>query len=89
MTTPFPRSRVSRIGRAIALCAAVPSIRSAAYIAAALEAQRLGFGPFVAFPELQRVYRSSELPAFFKNRVLQPKRPDFPEHLLELEAVAV
>jgi hypothetical protein len=55
-----------------------------AYLAAAKEAQQLGFVPFVAFPELERVYISSELPAFFKNRVLQPARPDYPEHLAEL-----
>jgi hypothetical protein len=54
------------------------------YIAAAKEAQQFGFVPFVAFPELERVYTSSELPAFFKNRVLQPGRPDYPQHLAEL-----
>ena len=55
-----------------------------AYIAAAFEAQRVGFSPFVAFPEFERVYRSPELPSFFKNRVLQPGRPDYPQHLQEL-----
>jgi hypothetical protein len=55
-----------------------------AYIAAAKEAQQFGFVPFVAFPELGRVYTSSALPAFFKNRVLQPGRPDYPQHLAEL-----
>ena len=55
-----------------------------AYIAAAREAQQFGFVPFVAFPDLTRVYRAPELPAFFKNRVLQPGRPDYPQHLLEL-----
>lgn len=55
-----------------------------AYIAAAREAQQFGFSPFVAFPDLTRVYRAPELPAFFKNRVLQPGRPDYPQHLLEL-----
>jgi len=55
-----------------------------AYIAAAKEAQAFGFVPFVAFPELERVYVASELPAFFKNRVLQPGRPDYPQHLAEL-----
>jgi hypothetical protein len=56
-----------------------------AYLAAAQEAQQFGFVPFVAFPELERVYTSSELPAFFKNRVLQPGRPDYPEHLADLD----
>ena len=55
-----------------------------AYIAAAKEAQAFGFVPFVAFPELERVYVAAELPAFFKNRVLQPGRPDYPQHLAEL-----
>jgi hypothetical protein len=55
-----------------------------AYIAAAKEAQAFGFVPFVAFPELERVYVASDLPAFFKNRVLQPGRPDYPQHLSEL-----
>jgi hypothetical protein len=55
-----------------------------AYIAAAKEAQAFGFVPFVAFPEFERVYVASELPAFFKNRVLQPGRPDYPQHLAEL-----
>jgi len=55
-----------------------------AYIAAAKEAQAFGFAPFVAFPELERVYVASELPAFFKNRVVQPGRPDYPQHLSEL-----
>lgn len=55
-----------------------------AYIAAAREAQEFGFMPFVAFPELERVYVAPELPAFFNNRVLQPGRPDYPQHLAEL-----
>jgi len=55
-----------------------------AYIAAAREAAQFGFLPFVAFPEIDRVYRAPELPAFFKNRVLQPGRPDYSQHLLEL-----
>lgn len=54
------------------------------YIAAAREAQSLGFAPFVAFPALEEVYRAPELPAFFKNRVVQPGRPDYPQHLEEL-----
>ncbi|HEY5373517.1 MAG TPA: HIRAN domain-containing protein [Polyangiaceae bacterium] len=55
-----------------------------AYIAAAREAQEFGFAPFQAFPDLEQVYRAPELPAFFKNRVLQPGRPDYPLHLKEL-----
>ena len=55
-----------------------------AYLAGANQAKEFGFLPFVAFPELERVYTSSELPAFFKNRVLQPGRPDYAQHLAEL-----
>jgi hypothetical protein len=55
-----------------------------AYIAAAREAQRFGFAPFQAFPDLDEVYEASELPAFFKNRLLQQSRPDYPQYLQEL-----
>jgi hypothetical protein len=55
-----------------------------AYIAAAREAQQFGFAPFQAFPDLEQVYRANELPAFFNNRLLQPKRPDYPQYLQEL-----
>ena len=54
------------------------------YIAAARNAQEFGFAPFQAFPELTEVYLAPELPAFFKNRLLQPGRPDYPLHLREL-----
>lgn len=55
-----------------------------AYIAAAREAEECGFAGFPAFPELERVYRSAELPAFFRNRLLQPGRLDYPQYLQEL-----
>jgi len=55
-----------------------------AYIAAAQDAEQFGFAPFQAFPDLRQVYRARELPAFFKNRLLQPGRPDYPQYLLEL-----
>jgi hypothetical protein len=55
-----------------------------AYIAAAGEAQRFGFSPFQAFPKLEEVYEAPELPAFFKNRLLQQGRPDYPQYLREL-----
>jgi hypothetical protein len=59
------------------------------YIAAACEAQQLGFAPFQAFPELAQVYRTPELPAFFRNRLLQSGRPDYPQYLQELGLEAV
>jgi hypothetical protein len=55
-----------------------------AYIAAARDAEQFGFAPFQAFPDLAQVYRAQELPAFFRNRLLQPGRPDYPQYLQEL-----
>jgi hypothetical protein len=55
-----------------------------AYISDAREAQKMGFAPFQAFPDFGQVYRAPELPAFFKNRLLQPGRPDYPQYLQEL-----
>jgi hypothetical protein len=60
-----------------------------AYISAARDAQQLGFAPFQAFPELAQVYRAPELPAFFRNRLLQSGRPDYPQYLQELGLEAV
>ncbi|MGC4091631.1 MAG: HIRAN domain-containing protein [Polyangiaceae bacterium] len=54
------------------------------YIAAAHDAREVGFEPFQAFPKLVDRYVTKELPAFFKNRLLQPGRPDYPRYLREL-----
>lgn len=43
-----------------------------------------GFEPFLAFPDLARTYRSEELFPFFSNRVLSPRRPDYPVYLERL-----
>lgn len=43
-----------------------------------------GFEPFLAFPELDRTYRSEELFPFFSNRVLSARRPDYPVYLERL-----
>ena len=48
-----------------------------AYIQGALDAAKEGFQPFLAFPELDRVYRSEELFPFFANRVMSRSRSDF------------
>ncbi len=48
-----------------------------AYIRGALDAVKEGFQPFLAFPDLNRVYRSEDLPPFFANRVMPRSRPDF------------
>jgi len=55
-----------------------------AYIAAARDAQKFGFAPFQSFPDFEHVYVAAELPAFFRNRLLQPGRPDYPQYLQEL-----
>lgn len=43
-----------------------------------------GFRPFIGFPDLERVYESSRLWPFFDLRVMDPKRPDFPEYVRQL-----
>ena len=40
-----------------------------------------GFTPFVSFPDLHVEYQSRELFSFFTNRVMSPRRPDFPQFL--------
>lgn len=42
------------------------------------------FTPFMAFPELDRVYRSDTLFPFFSNRLMSPKRPDHGDLLQRL-----
>jgi hypothetical protein len=36
-----------------------------------------GFRPLVAFPSLDRIYRSESLPAFFENRFMSSRRPEY------------
>jgi hypothetical protein len=54
------------------------------YIEGARVAAEVGFQPFVAFPDLDGVYRSRELLPFFKNRVLSSSRPDYPDYIESL-----
>ncbi|MEY4549578.1 MAG: hypothetical protein RL685_5773 [Pseudomonadota bacterium] len=56
------------------------------YIEGAWRASEAGFEAFLAFPSLDKLYRSRELLPFFKNRVLSPSRPDYPEYI---EALAL
>lgn len=51
------------------------------YIRGALEATERGFQPFIAFPELDRIYRSTSLFPFFANRVMPTTRPDYREYI--------
>ena len=43
-----------------------------------------GFRPFIGFPDLKRVYESMRLWPFFDLRIMDRKRPDFPEYLRQL-----
>lgn len=43
-----------------------------------------GFEPFIAFPHIDRVYTSNELPPFFANRLMSPRRPDHARHVSRL-----
>lgn len=43
------------------------------------------FRPLVSFPVLDRVYRSTDLPPFFANRVMSPRRPDYPQFIRALD----
>jgi hypothetical protein len=47
-------------------------------------ASEQGFLPFLSFPSLTRLYRSRDLPPFFKNRLMTSSRPDYPRYLAEL-----
>lgn len=72
--TIFPVGRLARLG-------APAKGYEFAYLKAALEAQLYGFEAFLNFPKLDEVYRSSELPPFFQNRLMPRARPDFAAQL--------
>ena len=56
------------------------------YINGAKRAEReIGFPPLIGFPELDREYRSSELFALFRNRVMAKGRPDRLDYLSNLD----
>jgi hypothetical protein len=55
-----------------------------AYVHGAQAAQAKGFQPFLAFPEINKVYRGDELFPFFANRLLSPSRPDFAQYVERL-----
>ena len=40
-----------------------------------------GFRPFIGFPDIKRVYESARLWPFFDLRVMDRKRPDFPQYV--------
>jgi hypothetical protein len=57
------------------------------YLQAVFEAQKDGFLAFPSFPELSRSYCGTGLPAMFRNRILSPKREDYPQYLKRLGLV--
>lgn len=46
--------------------------------------EQAGFSAILSFPELTKDYRSPELFPLFRNRVMNPARPDFPSYLKTL-----
>jgi hypothetical protein len=58
-----------------------------AYVGGARDAATKGFTPFQAFPSLDEVYRSRELPPFFANRVMGHGRPDYASFVRRLALV--
>jgi hypothetical protein len=55
-----------------------------AYTEGSRRAEAAGFKGFVSFPGLDRVHRFDALPPFFSNRVMSPRRPDYPQYINEL-----
>lgn len=43
------------------------------------------FRPLASFPQLDGLYRFADLPPFFENRVMSPRRPDYPEYVRALD----
>ena len=46
--------------------------------------EQAGFSAILSFPELTKDYRAPELFPLFRNRVMNPARPDFPNYLKTL-----
>lgn len=56
------------------------------YIGGAIAAEKeVGFQPLIAFPKFKRDYKAERLFPLFKNRVMSPNRPDFPDYLRALD----
>jgi hypothetical protein len=54
------------------------------YVRGIEDAEKLGFEPFLAFPERNVAYRFSSLPPFFMNRVMSTARPEFEDYVRSL-----
>jgi hypothetical protein len=75
--------RIYPVGRLLRLVN--PAGYEFAYIEGAHSAAKQGFQPFLAFPDLHRVYRSRELLPFFRNRVLSRSRPEYQGYVAALD----
>lgn len=54
------------------------------YLGGARDARQAGFQPLLAFPDIDRVYRSDELFPLFQNRLMPPGRAEYREYLANL-----
>ncbi len=54
------------------------------YLGGVREAQKTGFAPLLAFPDLDQAYRSDELFPFFQNRLMPPGRAEYRAYLTNL-----
>lgn len=81
-----PEKRGIRVvGRLSKIRAGEATLYEFVYVEGARRAQQeYGFLPFLAFPELDALYRSDELFPFFTNRVLRSTRGDYPAYIEEL-----
>jgi hypothetical protein len=81
-----PEKRGIRVvGRLSMIPTGEETIYEFVYLEGARRAQRkYGFQPFLAFPELDNLYRSNRLFPFFTNRVVPSKRGDYPAYIEEL-----
>ncbi|HTV20517.1 MAG TPA: HIRAN domain-containing protein [Polyangiaceae bacterium] len=75
--------RIYPVGRLLRLVE--PAGYEFAYIEGALVASQNGFQPFLAFPDLHKLYRSHELLPFFKNRILSRSRPEYAGYVAALD----
>jgi hypothetical protein len=78
--------KIFPVGRLVRL-AEPASAYEFAYVYGAREAAAVGFEPFLAFPSLDGVYRTRELPPFFGNRVMGHGRPDYAKFVQRLALV--
>lgn len=74
------RDRQRRVIRPVGVLDHLPSGYRFQYLAN-IEAVAPGLHPFVGFPDFARVYTSARLWPFFDLRVMDRKRPDFPEYV--------